>query len=39
MNVNIWDVVDDIKNLIQSKATVDTDKLADPQVPLGDVVS
>lgn len=39
MNVNIWDVLDDIKSLIQSKAVVDPDKLADPHVPLGERVS
>jgi 3-phenylpropionate/trans-cinnamate dioxygenase ferredoxin reductase subunit len=39
MNVNIWDVVDDIKNLIRKKGAVDTDKLADPQVSLRDVLS
>jgi 3-phenylpropionate/trans-cinnamate dioxygenase ferredoxin reductase subunit len=39
MNVNIWDVLDDIKNLIRKKAPVDPDKLADPQVSLGDVLS
>jgi 3-phenylpropionate/trans-cinnamate dioxygenase ferredoxin reductase subunit len=39
MNVNIWDVVDDIKNLIQKRAPVDPDKLADSQVSLSDVLS
>jgi 3-phenylpropionate/trans-cinnamate dioxygenase ferredoxin reductase component len=39
MNVNIWDVLDDIKNLIRRKAPVDPDKLADPQVSLSDVLS
>jgi 3-phenylpropionate/trans-cinnamate dioxygenase ferredoxin reductase subunit len=39
MNVNIWDVLDDIKNLIQKRAAVDPDALADPQVALGDVLS
>jgi 3-phenylpropionate/trans-cinnamate dioxygenase ferredoxin reductase component len=39
MNVNIWDVLDDIKNLIQKRAAVDPDALADPQVSLGDVLS
>ena len=39
MNVNIWDVLDDIKSLIRSKTVVDPDKLADPQAPLGDLVS
>jgi 3-phenylpropionate/trans-cinnamate dioxygenase ferredoxin reductase component len=34
MNVNVWDVVDDIKALIGSRATVPPDGLADPQIPL-----
>ncbi len=37
MNVNIWDVQDAIKDLISSRRTVDTAKLADPQTPLGDI--
>lgn len=37
MNVNIWDVQDAIKDLIISRRTVDTRKLADPQTPLGDI--
>lgn len=36
MNVNIWDVLDDIKELIRSKTSVDVDRLADPQVSLLD---
>jgi len=39
MNVNIWDVLDDVKSLIRSKSVVDPDKLADPQAPLGGLVS
>jgi 3-phenylpropionate/trans-cinnamate dioxygenase ferredoxin reductase component len=39
MNVNIWDVLDDVKSLIRSKSAVDPDQLADPQVPLGELVS
>ena len=38
MNVNVWDVTDDIQALIRSRATVDEVKLADPDVPLGDLV-
>ncbi len=34
MNVNIWDVLDDVKSLIRSRAPVDPDRLADPQRPL-----
>ena len=39
MNVNIWDVLDDVKSLIRSKSAVDPDKLADPQAPLLGLVS
>jgi 3-phenylpropionate/trans-cinnamate dioxygenase ferredoxin reductase subunit len=39
MQVNIWDALDDIKNLIRKKEPVDTDKLADPEVSLSDVFS
>jgi 3-phenylpropionate/trans-cinnamate dioxygenase ferredoxin reductase component len=39
MNVNIWDVLDDIKNLIRSKRAMDPDELADPQASLGELVS
>jgi len=37
MNVNIWDVLDDVKGLIRSRAPVDPDSLADPQSPLADL--
>jgi 3-phenylpropionate/trans-cinnamate dioxygenase ferredoxin reductase component len=37
MNVNIWDVLDDIKALIRSRAPVDPDRLADPKSPLSEV--
>jgi 3-phenylpropionate/trans-cinnamate dioxygenase ferredoxin reductase component len=37
MNVNIWDVLDDIKTLIRKKSVVDPDKLADPETSLGDL--
>lgn len=37
MNVNIWDVQDDIQALIRSGRPVDRTKLADPAVPLGEV--
>jgi 3-phenylpropionate/trans-cinnamate dioxygenase ferredoxin reductase subunit len=39
MNVNVWDVIDDIQALIRSKATVDRGRLEDPDVPLGDLAS
>jgi NADPH-dependent 2,4-dienoyl-CoA reductase/sulfur reductase-like enzyme len=34
MNVNVWDVVDDIKALIVAKSPVDPDRLADTDVEL-----
>ncbi len=37
MNVNVWDVTDPIRELIVSKRVVDADRLADPNVPLGEV--
>jgi 3-phenylpropionate/trans-cinnamate dioxygenase ferredoxin reductase component len=39
MNVNIWDVLDDVKALIRSRTPVDPDKLADPQSPLAGLLS
>lgn len=39
MNVNIWEGLDDIKALIRTQAPVDPDRLADPEVPLGDLSS
>jgi 3-phenylpropionate/trans-cinnamate dioxygenase ferredoxin reductase component len=39
MNVNIWDVLDDVKALIGSKDPVDPDKLTDPKSPLADLLS
>jgi 3-phenylpropionate/trans-cinnamate dioxygenase ferredoxin reductase component len=35
MNVNVWDVVDDIKALINSRTAVDSRSLRDSDVPLG----
>jgi 3-phenylpropionate/trans-cinnamate dioxygenase ferredoxin reductase subunit len=32
MNVNVWDVVDDLKELVQSRRPVDPSRLADPDV-------
>ncbi|MCV7192659.1 NAD(P)/FAD-dependent oxidoreductase [Mycolicibacterium brumae] len=37
MNVNLWDGLDDIKELIRSKRPVDPQRLADPEVPLADL--
>jgi 3-phenylpropionate/trans-cinnamate dioxygenase ferredoxin reductase component len=39
MNVNVWDVLDDIKNLIQSKSKVNLNALVNTQTPLGEAVS
>jgi 3-phenylpropionate/trans-cinnamate dioxygenase ferredoxin reductase subunit len=42
MNANIWDVQDDIQKLVRagySGQTVDLDRLADPGVPLGDLLA
>ncbi|WP_204802919.1 NAD(P)/FAD-dependent oxidoreductase [Mycobacterium riyadhense] len=39
MNVNIWDVLDDVKGLIQSRTPVDTARLADPQSPLAELLN
>ncbi len=37
MNVNVWDVSDDIQALIRSGRQVDAGRLADPDVPLADL--
>jgi 3-phenylpropionate/trans-cinnamate dioxygenase ferredoxin reductase subunit len=37
MNVNVWDVVEDVRGLILSGRSVDPQRLADPAVPLSDV--
>ncbi len=37
MNVNVWDVVDDVKALIMSRRPVDVDRLSDPAVALTEV--
>jgi NADPH-dependent 2,4-dienoyl-CoA reductase/sulfur reductase-like enzyme len=37
MNVNVWDVVDEIKPLIAEKVVADAQKLADPDVPYDQV--
>jgi 3-phenylpropionate/trans-cinnamate dioxygenase ferredoxin reductase subunit len=39
MNVNIWDVADDIARLVASRRPVDAGRLADPDVPLADLVA
>ena len=37
MNVNVWDVTDPIRAIITSGQQVDTERLADPDVPLTDL--
>ena len=37
MNVNVWDVVDQVKPLIMERRVVDPDRLADPDVPWGEL--
>ncbi|MEV4835820.1 FAD-dependent oxidoreductase [Nonomuraea sp. NPDC049486] len=39
MNVNVWDVTDDIKTLIRAAAPADRAKLADPAVPLTETLA
>jgi 3-phenylpropionate/trans-cinnamate dioxygenase ferredoxin reductase component len=39
MNVNVWDVTDQIQDLIRSGRPVDRVRLADPQVPLPDLMT
>jgi 3-phenylpropionate/trans-cinnamate dioxygenase ferredoxin reductase component len=38
MNVNVWDVVDDLKAIVTAERRVEPDRLADPGIPLGEVV-
>ena len=37
MNVNVWDVTDDIQSLIRSARQVDPSRLTDPAIPLPDL--
>jgi len=37
MNVNVWDVQDDIQSLIRSARPIDPTRLTDPQIPLTDL--
>jgi 3-phenylpropionate/trans-cinnamate dioxygenase ferredoxin reductase subunit len=39
MNVNIWEGLDDIKDLIRTRTAVTPDALADPQTPLTELMS
>ena len=38
MNVNVWDVIDPIQRLIRERVAVDDRRLADPDVPLAELV-
>ncbi|MFJ9863767.1 NAD(P)/FAD-dependent oxidoreductase [Streptomyces sp. NPDC101165] len=38
MNVNVWDVTEQIQKLIRSQAQVNTEALADPHIPLESLV-
>ena len=38
MTVNVWDVVDDLREIVATGRPVDTGRLADEDVPLADVV-
>jgi 3-phenylpropionate/trans-cinnamate dioxygenase ferredoxin reductase component len=38
MNINVWDVTDDIQTLIRAGHPVDRARLADPEVPLTDLL-
>jgi 3-phenylpropionate/trans-cinnamate dioxygenase ferredoxin reductase subunit len=37
MNVNVWDVIDPIQQLIRERVAVDDKRLADPDVPLDEL--
>ena len=39
MNVNVWDVNEHIQELVRSGASVDADRLRDPDVPLDELAS
>ena len=39
MNVNVWDVNEHLQTLVRSGATVDADRLRDPDVPLDELAS
>jgi 3-phenylpropionate/trans-cinnamate dioxygenase ferredoxin reductase subunit len=39
MNVNVWDVNDPIRRLISERAPVDERRLADPDVPIDELVA
>jgi NADPH-dependent 2,4-dienoyl-CoA reductase/sulfur reductase-like enzyme len=37
MNVNVWDVSDDIQSLIRSRRPIDPSRLTDPEIPIPDL--
>jgi NADPH-dependent 2,4-dienoyl-CoA reductase/sulfur reductase-like enzyme len=37
MNINVWDVSDDIQSLIRSRRPIDPSRLANPEIPLPDL--
>jgi 3-phenylpropionate/trans-cinnamate dioxygenase ferredoxin reductase subunit len=37
MNVNVWDVVDDLRAIVESHRPADPSRLADPVIPLTDL--
>ena len=39
MNVNVWDVNEHLQELVRSGASVDADRLRDPDVPLDELAS
>ena len=39
MNVNVWDVADQLKTLIRSRIRIDPTRLADASVSLGDLTA
>jgi 3-phenylpropionate/trans-cinnamate dioxygenase ferredoxin reductase component len=39
MNVNVWDVQEDIRQLVRAAGPVDRRRLTDPEVPLSELVS
>jgi 3-phenylpropionate/trans-cinnamate dioxygenase ferredoxin reductase subunit len=38
MNMNVWDVSDQIRDLVLSRQQLDPGALADPEVPLGELI-
>ena len=37
MNINVWDVSDDIQSLIRSRRPIDPSRLANPEIPIPDL--